>query len=205
MGSVGGLSPSQIALIKATGPVLLEHGTTITEVFYKNMLGAHPELNNVFNLPNQRNGHQQRSLATALFAYATNINNLGALGPAVELICHKHVSLCIQPDQYHIVGKHLIEAMGEVLGDALTPDQYKELEELGLLADKDDQGVLLQIFTKPCSDRPTFFIEIIQRIGCMTKNQKGEEEQTGGCGGFGKGNFSELFKSIEDYEKTLTC
>merc|ERR1712093_913843 len=91
------------------------------------------------------------------------------------------------------------------IGDALTPDQYKELEELGLLADKDDQGVLLQIFTKPCSDRPTFFIEIIQRIGCMTKNQKGEEEQTGGCGGFGKGNFSELFKSIEDYEKTLTC
>lgn len=93
----------------------------------------------------------------------------------------------------------------EKIGDVLTPDQYKELEELGLLADKDDQGVLLQIFTKPCSDRPTFFIEIIQRIGCMTKNQKGEEEQTGGCGGFGKGNFSELFKSIEDYEKTLTC
>jgi nitric oxide dioxygenase len=122
MGSVGGLSPSQIELIKATVPVLVEHGTTITKVFYKNMLTAHPELNNVFNVPNQRNGHQQRSLAGALFAYAANIDNLGALGPAVELICHKHASLYIQPDQYQIVGKHLIEAMGEVLGDALTPE-----------------------------------------------------------------------------------
>lgn len=91
------------------------------------------------------------------------------------------------------------------IGNSLTPEQYKELEELGLLADKDDQGVLLQIFTKPCSDRPTFFIEIIQRIGCVEKNSQGEEEQKGGCGGFGKGNFSELFKSIEDYEKTLAC
>lgn len=122
MGSVGGLSPSQIKLIKATVPVLVEHGTTITTVFYKNMLGAHPELNDVFNVPNQRNGHQQRSLAGALFAYAANIDNLGALAPAVELICQKHASLYIQPDQYHIVGKHLIEAMGEVLGDALTPE-----------------------------------------------------------------------------------
>lgn len=122
MGSVGGLSPSQIELIKATVPVLVEHGATITKVFYKNMLTAHPELNNVFNVPNQRNGHQQRSLAGALFAYAANIDNLGALGPAVELICHKHASLYIQPDQYQIVGKHLIEAMGEVLGDALTPE-----------------------------------------------------------------------------------
>lgn len=47
------------------------------------------------------------------------------------------------------------------------------------------------------------FIEIIQRVGCMLKDEKGKEYQKGGCGGFGKGNFSELFKSIEEYEKTL--
>ncbi|URE22499.1 4-hydroxyphenylpyruvate dioxygenase [Musa troglodytarum] len=51
--------------------------------------------------------------------------------------------------------------------------------------------------------RPTIFIEIIQRIGCMVKDKEGKEYQKGGCGGFGKGNFSELFKSIEDYEKSL--
>ena len=78
------------------------------------------------------------------------------------------------------------------------------------------QGVLLQIFTQPLGDRPTVFMEIIQRIGCMypLKNIKEEEVthengqkllvQAGGCGGFGKGNFSELFKSIEDYERTLS-
>jgi 4-hydroxyphenylpyruvate dioxygenase len=51
--------------------------------------------------------------------------------------------------------------------------------------------------------RPTIFIEIIRRVGCMLKDEKGREYQKSGCGGFGKGNFSELFKSIEEYEKTL--
>ena len=122
MGSVATLNPEQIEVIKATVPVLVAHGNTITKVFYENMLQAHPELNNVFNIPNQRNGHQPRSLAGALFAYAANIDKLSALGPAVELICNKHASLCIQPEQYQIVGKFLLEAMGEVLGDAFSPE-----------------------------------------------------------------------------------
>lgn len=122
MGSISGLRPDQMQLIKATVPVLVEHGKTITTVFYKNMLDAHPELKNVFNMPNQTNGYQPRALAGALFAYASNIDNLGALGPAVELICNKHASLYIKPEDYQIVGKYLIEAMGEVLGGALTPE-----------------------------------------------------------------------------------
>ncbi|OGM44747.1 flavohemoprotein [Aspergillus bombycis] len=116
------LSPEQIQLIKATVPVLQQHGTNITTVFYSNMLTAHPELNAVFNNANKTNGHQPRALAGALFAYASHIDDLGALGPAVELICNKHASLYIQPDQYQIVGKFLLEAMGQVLGDALTPE-----------------------------------------------------------------------------------
>ncbi|XP_045787079.1 4-hydroxyphenylpyruvate dioxygenase [Trifolium pratense] len=89
------------------------------------------------------------------------------------------------------------------VGDVLSDEQIKECEELGILVDRDDQGTLLQIFTKPIGDRPTIFIEIIQRVGCMLKDEEGKEYQKGGCGGFGKGNFSELFKSIEEYEKTL--
>ncbi|AAF24813.1 4-hydroxyphenylpyruvate dioxygenase [Arabidopsis thaliana] len=89
------------------------------------------------------------------------------------------------------------------VGDVLSDDQIKECEELGILVDRDDQGTLLQIFTKPLGDRPTIFIEIIQRVGCMMKDEEGKAYQSGGCGGFGKGNFSELFKSIEEYEKTL--
>lgn len=111
------------------------------------------------------------------------------------------------------------------VGDVLTEDQLLECEELGLLVDRDDAGVLLQIFTRPLSDRPTLFLEIIQRVGCVRPVPAVEAaerresaatvaaaakagdgtvpEQAGGCGGFGKGNFSELFKSIEDYEKEL--
>ncbi|PLB44856.1 flavohemo protein [Aspergillus steynii IBT 23096] len=115
------LTPEQVQTIKATVPVLQVHGKAITTLFYKNMLDAHPELNTVFNTANQVNGHQPRALAGALFAYASHIDDLGALTPAVELMCHKHASLYIKPEQYEIVGKYLLEAMGEVLGDALTP------------------------------------------------------------------------------------
>jgi len=56
------------------------------------------------------------------------------------------------------------------------------LEELGILVDRDDEGYLLQIFTKPVQDRPTLFYEIIQRKGARS---------------FGKGNFKALFEAIE--------
>ncbi|KAL7485586.1 hypothetical protein ACHAW6_011175 [Cyclotella cf. meneghiniana] len=97
------------------------------------------------------------------------------------------------------------------LGDKLTTVQYAKLEELGILADADHEGVLLQIFTKPLGDRPTLFIEIIQRIGCVLEEEvEGDNiierkvlKERPGCGGFGQGNFRELFKAIEDHEKTL--
>ncbi|KAJ5301540.1 hypothetical protein PENANT_c002G09032 [Penicillium antarcticum] len=122
MGSIAPMTADQIALIKATVPVLVEHGNTITTVFYRNMLEAHPELNTVFNTSNQVNGHQPRALAGALYAYASHIDDLSALSAAVELICNKHASLYIKPEDYNIVGKYLLEAMGEVLGAALTPE-----------------------------------------------------------------------------------
>ncbi|HEX4064515.1 MAG TPA: 4-hydroxyphenylpyruvate dioxygenase [Acidobacteriaceae bacterium] len=57
-----------------------------------------------------------------------------------------------------------------------------ELEKLGILVDRDDEGYMLQIFTKPVEDRPTLFFEIIQRKGSRS---------------FGKGNFKALFEAIE--------
>jgi 4-hydroxyphenylpyruvate dioxygenase len=88
------------------------------------------------------------------------------------------------------------------LGSSLSEDQYRRIQELGLLADQDDQGVLLQVFTKPVGDRATLFLEIIQRVGCLVDTD-GRVSQKPGCGGFGKGNFRDLFRSIEDYEATL--
>lgn len=115
------LSPEQIAIIKATAPVLKEHGVTITTLFYKNMIDANPELRNIFSSSSQANGRQPRALAQSVLAYATYIDDLPKLQHAVERIAQKHVSLTIQPAQYDIVGKYLMEAIGIVLGDAATP------------------------------------------------------------------------------------
>jgi 4-hydroxyphenylpyruvate dioxygenase len=72
----------------------------------------------------------------------------------------------------------------EDLPDRVGPikEELSELAELGILVDRDDEGYLLQIFTKPVEDRPTLFFEIIQRRGSRS---------------FGKGNFKALFESIE--------
>ena len=61
-------------------------------------------------------------------------------------------------------------------------ERVDELAELGILADRDDEGYLLQIFTQPVQDRPTLFFEVIERHGCR---------------GFGEGNFKSLFEAIE--------
>ena len=61
-------------------------------------------------------------------------------------------------------------------------EDFEELADLGILVDRDDEGYMLQIFTKPVQDRPTLFFEIIQREGAKS---------------FGKGNFKALFEAIE--------
>lgn len=116
------LTADQIARVKATVPVLAEHGTTITKHFYKRMFAHHPELKNLFNQTHQKSGNQPETLAAAVYAYAANIDNLGVLGPAVSRIANKHASLNIRPEHYPIVGRHLLGAMVDVLGDAVDQE-----------------------------------------------------------------------------------
>jgi len=115
------LNQDQIQTIKATVPVLEEHGVAVTSRFYSDMLSDYPDLNNLFNQSNQANQHQAKALAGSLYAYATNIDDLGRVSPALEHISHKHASLYVRPEQYDIVGRYLLQAMGKVLGDAFTP------------------------------------------------------------------------------------
>jgi 4-hydroxyphenylpyruvate dioxygenase len=61
-------------------------------------------------------------------------------------------------------------------------EPMEELARLGILVDRDDEGYMLQLFTKPVEDRPTLFFEVIQRKGSRS---------------FGKGNFKALFEAIE--------
>merc|ERR1719229_1777102 len=65
---------------------------------------------------------QAQTLAKAVVAFASNIDNLGVLGPAVEKIAHRHVALVVTPELYSIVHSNLMLAIGEVLGDAVTPE-----------------------------------------------------------------------------------
>lgn len=111
-----------LAIVKATVPVLEEHGTAITTVFYKNMFAEHPELLDIFNETNQKLGRQQTALATTVLAAAKHLEHLAVLLPQVTQISHKHRALQILPEHYPIVGKHLIGAIKEVLGEAANDD-----------------------------------------------------------------------------------
>ncbi len=116
------LDQKTIDIIKSTVPVLEVHGEQITTVFYKNMFENHPELLNIFNHANQKQGRQQRALAGTVYAAAKYIDNLEAILPVVNQIAHKHRSLGIMPEHYPIVGKYLLLAIKEVLGDAATDE-----------------------------------------------------------------------------------
>lgn len=116
------ITSKQKELIKATVPVLKEHGVALTTHFYKRMFTNNPELWNTFNMGNQHSGKQQTALAMAVLAYAENIDDPSVLTHAVTRIGHKHVSLDVRPEQYAIVGKHLLASISEVLGNAATPE-----------------------------------------------------------------------------------
>ncbi len=101
---------------------------------------------------------------------AVSTNNI------IETVTHMRdngVEFLYVPDSYY---ETVLDRVGEIDED-LAP-----LKELGILIDRDDEGYLLQIFTRPVQDRPTVFFEIIQRKGAVS---------------FGKGNFKALFEAIE--------
>ncbi len=80
------LDAQTIATVKATIPLLVETGPKLTAHFYDRMFAHNPELKEIFNMSNQRNGDQREALFNAIAAYASNLENLPALLPAVEKI-----------------------------------------------------------------------------------------------------------------------
>jgi 4-hydroxyphenylpyruvate dioxygenase len=91
----------------------------------------------------------------------------------VRALRHNDVSFLKVPPAYY---EMLPDRIGKI------DEDMRDLAELGILADRDEEGYLLQIFTKPVEDRPTLFFEIIERRGSRS---------------FGKGNFKALFEAIE--------
>ena len=117
------LSASSGAVIAATAALVAEHAEQITARFYPQMFAERPDLLRVFNLANQATGEQSRALAASVVAYAVQLVDPSApsFAHVMTRIAHKHVSLGIRPEQYTIVGHHLLAAVGEVLGAAVTP------------------------------------------------------------------------------------
>lgn len=132
------LTTNHIAIVKSTIPLLEAGGSAITEHFYNRLFTHHPELQNIFNMSNQKSGRQSGALFDAILAYARNIDNLAVLKHAVERIAQKHTSLAIKPEYYDIVGLHLIETLRELL-----PEQFTEEVESAWTA---AYGVLASVF-----------------------------------------------------------
>ena len=130
------LSPKTLEIVKQITPLVAANAETVTQRFYQLMFAGNPEVKAYFNQAHQHSGGQQRALAGAICAYFANIENLGALGPAVNLIAHKHCSLGIQPEHYPIVGKHLLAAIKDVMGEAATDEIIAAVAEAyGFLAE----------------------------------------------------------------------
>jgi 4-hydroxyphenylpyruvate dioxygenase len=103
--------------------------------------------------------------------------NTADICKTVRALRERDIDFLRVPDTYY---QALKDRVGKI------DEDYSELQELGILVDRDEDGYLLQIFTQPVQDRPTLFFEVIERHGSR---------------GFGLGNFKALFVSIEEEQK----
>lgn len=116
------LTASQEAVIAATAPVVAEHLSTITRRFYPILFERYPQVRPLFNEAHQASGSQPEALAGSVLAYVQLRQDPVRARQVLETVVSKHVSLDIRPEQYPLVGECLMAAIGEVLGDAVTPE-----------------------------------------------------------------------------------
>lgn len=116
------LDQKTIEIIKSTVPALKSHGLEITTHFYKTMFTNNPEVKAFFDMSKQASGQQPKALAMTVLAAAENIDNLEVLLPAVQKIGKRHVEVGILAEHYPIVGKNLLIAIKEVLGELATDE-----------------------------------------------------------------------------------
>lgn len=130
------LDSRTIQVIKSTIPLLESAGPALTTHFYERMFKHNPELKDVFNLAHLHSGGQPVALFNAVTAYAKNIENLAVLSSTVERIAQKHTGFLIKPEQYAIVGSHLLATLKELGGDAVTEEVLEAwAQAYGFLAD----------------------------------------------------------------------
>lgn len=120
------LSQTTIDTVKATIPVLKEHGLAITTRMYDVLFEKYPETKSLFS---SAPSEQPKILAGAIAAYAMNIDNLPALNDAVGRMVAAHVRTSVKPEHYPMVGDAVLTAMVDVLGEAATPQILEAWKE----------------------------------------------------------------------------
>jgi len=115
-----------ISTIKATAPVLKEHGQAITQRMYEIAFDARPDARQLFAttwMVSSEEGRKQAGrLAGAVYAYAEHIDDLEKLAGAVEHIAQRHADTKVLPETYPVIGQCLMAAIKDVLRDAATPE-----------------------------------------------------------------------------------
>ena len=104
------------------------------------------------------------------------------IGALIAELRRRGVDFLAIPDVYYQQVWSRVDAMLKQHGHEAVQEDHQRISDLGILVDADDEGYLLQLFTKPLQDRPTLFFEIICRRGSQS---------------FGKGNFKALFEALE--------
>lgn len=115
------LSEQTIAIIKATAPVIQEHGLAITTRMYERLF-VNEDVKALFDQSAQESGDQPRRLAAAILGYAQNVDKLQNLTPVVERMVQRHVETGVKEEHYPFVAEALLPAIRDIIGDAATDE-----------------------------------------------------------------------------------
>lgn len=115
------LSPETIAVVKATGPALQQHGVAITTRMYERLF-QDESVRAMFDEAAQASGEQPRRLAAAILGYAQNIDKLENLTGAVQRMVKRHVETGVRAEHYPHVANALLPAIRDVLGEEAATD-----------------------------------------------------------------------------------
>lgn len=116
------LSQTTITSVKETIPLINQKAEEVTTRMYEILFSKYPETKPLFD---NAQSDQHKKLAGAIAAFAGNIDNLEALGGAVEKMAASHVLTNVKPIHYPMVGDALLTAMSEVLGDDFSEEHKK--------------------------------------------------------------------------------
>lgn len=115
------MTAETMAIVKSTAPALQEHGVAITTRMYERLF-VDPAIKSLFDQAAQASGEQPKRLASAILAFAKNVDNLGVLTSAIERMSARHVATHVKPEHYPAVANALLPAIKDVLGDAVNDE-----------------------------------------------------------------------------------